>query len=138
QVGQIGLQEQQGAGKVKVNQAASGVDVNSGSALAVQKTQGETSRMSELNARSDAARRAYGLEIKSNQYEGQAALDRAEQSKDKTQGFISGAGSMLGAAAQADMYSEHMSTKGFGTYNPVAESGVDSSATSSSSADFMQ
>lgn len=141
-VGLAGLQGQQIAGKIKVAQAANGVDVNSGSAVAVQKSSAEMSMLNEMNIRSNAARQAYGYESQAVSDQAQAALDRSAQSKDKIAGYIGATGSLLGSAGQAAMYNDWLGTKGLGG---IVGSGVstdegmaDSSATSSGSADFMK
>ena len=66
-------------GKIKVAQAANNVDVNTGSAAAVQKSQSEMGLLNEMNIRSNAARRAYGFEVKANDYVAQANMDRYKQ-----------------------------------------------------------
>lgn len=107
-VGQAGLKAQQEEGKVIVNEAANNVDVNSGSAKMVQKTSAEMSMLNEMNIRSNAARQAYGFETKAAGDVAQANLDRAEQSRDKTAGYVEAATSILGSAARADQYASQV------------------------------
>lgn len=114
QYGMAGLKSQSEAGKVKVNQAASGVDVNSGSAVDVQKSQAELGMLNEMNIRSNAARRAYGYNVEASSDIAQANLDRKEASQAKTAGYIGAATSLLGGASSASMYGDFLGSKGLG------------------------
>ena len=126
QVGQAGLKAQQEEGKIKVNEAANGVDVNSGSAKDVQKTSSEMSMLNEMNIRSNAARQAYGFETKAVSDTAQANLDRTEQSRDKTAGYIGATTSILGSAARADQYANWQGAQGMGNSDITTPTEVNS------------
>lgn len=104
QYGMAGLEAQQKAGNIKVAQAANGVDVNSGSALAVQKSQNEMSMLNLANIRSNAARQAYGFETKASQDMGQAALYKSEATQDQAAGFTNAASGLLKGVAQYEQF----------------------------------
>lgn len=114
--GVAGLKTQEQSGKIKVAQAANNIDVNSGSAVAVQKSQAEMGMLNEMNIRSNAARQAYG-------YQAQSGLDKSEAKNDETAGYIGAAGSLLGGASKASMYSNWMGSQGLGSggSSPVYE-----------------
>ncbi len=114
QYGIAGLEAQQKAGNIKVAQAANGVDVDSGSALAVQKSQNEMSELNLANIRSNAARQAYGFQTKASQDLGQAALDTSEAGYAKAAGFTNAASGLLRGVAQ---YAEF--TGGTGNMGPT-------------------
>jgi hypothetical protein len=122
-VGEAGLKAEAEAGKVKVNQAANNIDVNSGSAVGVQKSQSEMAMLNEMNIRSNAARSAYGYETQAAGDVAQANLDRAQQSSDKTAGYVGAAGSLLAGASQASMYSKYLSGTGL---SDIVSNGLDS------------
>lgn len=113
--GLAGIKSQQQAGDIKVAQAANNIDVNKGSAVAVQKSQAEMGMLNEMNIRSNAARAAYGYETGAANEEAQVALDRKQQSYSKTAGYINAAGSLLGGAASASMYDKWLGSTGLGS-----------------------
>lgn len=88
-------------GAIAAAQGASGVDVNSGSAVNVRASQAELGELNALNIRSNAMRQAYGYETQSTSYTGQAGLDRAQAKDEKIGGYMSGAGSFLGGVGSA-------------------------------------
>lgn len=72
---QYGMKAAQQRGQIKVTQAASGLDVNSGSAVAVQKSQEKIKDLDLTMIRSNAAKVAYDYETKAVMDENQATLD---------------------------------------------------------------
>lgn len=86
-----GMRTQAEVGNIKAAQGASNLDVNRGSALAVQKSQLALGYLDENTIRSNAAWRAFG-------YETQAQLDTTAGKEAKTSGMISGISSILGGA----------------------------------------
>lgn len=119
QAGLAGLKNQQQEGAIKTAQAANNVDVNTGSAKDVQRSQAEMGMLNEMNIRSNAARQAYGFATQSASDTAQSQLDRTQQSADKTGGYLSAAGSLLGGAGQASMYSNWLGSRGLGTQESV-------------------
>jgi hypothetical protein len=96
-------------GGIKANQGASGVDVNSGSALDVRSSAAETGELNTLSIRSNAARQAYGYQTEEANYQGQAALDRSQASSAKTAGIIGAGTTLLGGIGDASMrYSDYL------------------------------
>ena len=91
-------------GATLANQGASGVDVNSGSAVDVRASEAKIGMMNALNIRSQAARQAYGFQTQSASDIGQAQLDRSQQSSDKTAGYLNAGTTVLGGAGKAAMY----------------------------------
>lgn len=97
-------------GSTLANQGASGVDVNSGSAVDVRQSEAKIGMLNELNIRSQAAQRAYGFQTASASDKAQAAADSAQSSNDKTAGLIGAGTSILGGASQASMFSNLLSS----------------------------
>ena len=109
---QAGQEEQKTratVGAVKAAQAANGVDVNSGSADAVQKSAAELGEQSAINIRASAARQAYGYETQSMNFAAQSELDKAQASQDLTSGYINGGSSLLNGAGTAAMDYQQLS-----------------------------
>jgi hypothetical protein len=75
QATQFGLKEAQQEGQIKTAQAASGLDVNSGSALDVQQSQRQLGQMDMTQIRSNAAKTAYDYDVKSVADLNQSTLD---------------------------------------------------------------
>jgi len=87
-----GLKNAQIAGQLKASQAANNVDVNSGSALAVQEGQRATGELDTQTVLHNALLQAYGYQQQATSYKAQAA-------QDVTAGLESGAGSLLSNAS---------------------------------------
>jgi hypothetical protein len=101
---QAAVQEQKTrseAGAIKAAQAASGVDVNSGSAVDVQSSAAETGQLNALTVRANAAREAYGYQTQSTSFEDQAQLDTAQAANATTAGDIGATGTFLGGVGSA-------------------------------------
>lgn len=88
-------------GNIKANQAASGVDVLSGSALDVQVSQAELGELDALTLRSNATREAFGYRNAATNYKNEESLNRAEADNDSTAGSINAAGTLLGTLGSA-------------------------------------
>lgn len=104
QVGEIqaanaGEQGAQRLGKIKVAQAASGLDVNSGSAVQVRASQ--TAQIShDVSAiRSNAAKVAYNYEVTGVGYTADAQLDTLKGQNARSAGLIGAGSSLIGAAS---------------------------------------
>ncbi|MFS6760683.1 hypothetical protein WHJ69_14435, partial [Staphylococcus aureus] len=65
-------------GAIKAGQAASGINVNSGSAVDVQSGAADTGMLNAITVRSNAARQAYGDQTQAANATGQSALDKAQ------------------------------------------------------------
>ncbi len=113
QVGEIkaesqGLKTRGQLGQVKANQAASGVDVNSGSAADVRSSISQIGMQDAMTIKSNAARQAYGNQLEAQQDTTQSKLYKAQAKNAKTSGVIGAAGSLLSGA------SSYGKTFGFG------------------------
>lgn len=97
------------AGAILANQGASGVDVNSGSAVDVRSSAAQVGELNAINIRSDAARQAYGFQTQAASEVGQSAEQKAEAKNDITAGELNAATSFLGGASSASSkYHEFM------------------------------
>lgn len=110
------------AGRLKANQAAAGIDVNSGSALAVQQSQRETGLQDVATIGSNTARTVYG-------YRNQAVAQIAQSGLEQQEADTAIPGAALGAAGGFLGSSEGQSLSGslFGSFNsptiPVSGAG---------------
>ncbi len=106
QAEQAGLKQRADLGQIRAAEAASGIDVNSGSAADVQASQSERDMLNALVIRSNAERTAYGYQTQALADSGQAQLYKAAGQQAPIAGGISAAGSLLsGAAGVANQYS---------------------------------
>lgn len=83
------------------NQAASGVDVNSGSAVDVRMSESELGQLDALNVRSNATREAFGYSTQASNFKNEASLDSFEAKNDTSAGVVNAAGTLLGSAGSA-------------------------------------
>lgn len=67
-------------GHIKASQAANGVDVNSGSAVTVQQSQREASKLDTLTTENNALLEAYGYKSQATNFEAQAGLEDMQAS----------------------------------------------------------
>lgn len=93
------LQNAARVGGIIAAQGASGVDVNSGSNLDVQKSQREVGELDAQTIRYNAAQQARGFEEEAASAGGQAGLYNAEAAYAPVAGDIGAAGSLLGGAS---------------------------------------
>lgn len=93
---QYGMKAAQQRGAIQVAQAASGLDVNSGSNKDVQNSQEKIKNMDLSTIRSNAAKVAYDYETKATMDENQASLDVMAGQNAKTAGNIKAFSSILG------------------------------------------
>jgi hypothetical protein len=94
-----GLKAGQQAGAIRAAQGASGVDVNSGSAAAVQASQRGITAMDLTQIRTNAAKTAYDYNVKSVMDTNQASLDVMAGENAKTAGDINATSSILGSVS---------------------------------------
>lgn len=83
-------------GSTKANQAASGVDVDTGSNVNVRAAESELGALDALTIRSNAARQAYGYEVAATSDMAESQLLESESKQAKTAGTLSALGSFLG------------------------------------------
>lgn len=95
---QSGMKTRFQEGAIKVAQGASGLDVNKGSAVAVQDSQHQIGLEDQAIIRSNAAKKAYGFEVEAAQETAKGQLALMSGDSAKTAGYISAAGSLLGTA----------------------------------------
>lgn len=86
-------------GAIKSAQAASGLDINSGSDLDVQSSAKMLGELDALTIRNNAARQAYGYQTQATSEQAQSGLQQAKAAGDITAGTIGGGGSILGGAS---------------------------------------
>lgn len=84
------------AGQIKAGQAASGVDVNSGSAKDVQTSQRLVSQMDLNTIREKAAKTAYDFSVQATNYENQAKGLNKAASNARTEGVLGAVSSFIG------------------------------------------
>lgn len=86
-------------GGILAEQGASGVDVHGESARNVRASAAEVGALNALNIRSNAAREAYGYEVKATEATEQAKIDKMQAHQAKIAGYTKAATTILGAAA---------------------------------------
>ena len=84
------------AGQIKAGQAASGVDVNTGSAKEVQTSQHLVSQMDLNTIREKAAKTAYDFSVQATNYENQAKGLNKAASNARTEGVLGAVSSFIG------------------------------------------
>ena len=94
-----GLKSKQQIGQTKIEQSASGLDVNSGTGEAVRETQSTTAAYDQNVIRFDAAKTAYGYETKATMDEAEAGLDLQAASTEKEAGTLSMVSSFINAGS---------------------------------------
>lgn len=93
------LRGAQVAGKIKAGQGASGVDVNSGSSVAVQAGQREASKLDTETVLNNAQLEAYGYRTRATSEEAQAGLEELTAKQAPIGAEIGAAGSLLSTAS---------------------------------------
>lgn len=96
---QVGIQGQRTKAAIAgttAQQAASGVDVNSGSYTSVRASERELGELDALNLRTNAAREAYGYKNKAVSLDAQSTLKEFEAENDITEGNLKAASTLLG------------------------------------------
>lgn len=95
---ETGLRERARAGTITADIAAHGVDVNTGSAAEVRKSQAELGQQAELTTTENAALTAYGYRTAATTFGAESQLQQAEAPRDIAAGFLTGAGGLAGSA----------------------------------------
>jgi hypothetical protein len=83
----------------KVAQAASGIDVNSGSAAATRSSMTSLGQTDQATIRTNAARRAYGFETEAAGKDSEAIMDETASVNAKKSGTLNAISSILGTAS---------------------------------------
>lgn len=99
---QAATQSMKGAatgGRIKVQQAASGVDVNSGSSAAVQGGQREVSKLDTETVLNNADLQAYGYRANATNFQAQAGLDTMEAEQAPIGADLAAGGGLLSSAS---------------------------------------
>lgn len=86
-------------GRMKARQAASGVDVNTGSFVDVQEGQREAALLDVETVIHNADLRAYGYRAQAQNFEAESQLDRMAGEQAETAGKLKAASTILGAAS---------------------------------------
>jgi hypothetical protein len=86
-------------GKIKTAQAASGVDVNTGSAAGVQQSEREVSMLDTETTQANADLQAYGYRTQATGYAAQGQLEQAEAEQAPIGADLAAAGGILSSAS---------------------------------------
>lgn len=86
-------------GKIKAAQAASGVDVNTGSPVAVQESQREGAKLDAETVLANAEMQAYGYRSQATSFKAESVLDKAGGDAAMTGAMIGATGSLLSSAS---------------------------------------
>lgn len=89
------------SGQTVANQAGSGIDVNSGSAVDVQASEAELGQLDAMTIRSNATKEAYGYQVQEVNDKSQANLDVFEGKNAKKASYIAATSTLLGGASDA-------------------------------------
>lgn len=101
QAERFGMRAKAQAGAIKTAQAASGVDVNSGSAEDVQTSQRAISMFDTMTIKSNAAREAFGFKVQAKNFRNEAAIAKAKANQAMVGASINAFSSLVGGASQA-------------------------------------
>ena len=86
-------------GRIKAAQGANQIDVNSGSAVDVQRSQREAGELSAETVQNNALLQAYGYRTQATSFQGQSQLESAEAAQAPIGAAIGAAGTLLGNAS---------------------------------------
>lgn len=101
QTGMQGQKTRATVGSIAASQAASGIEVGSGSALDVRFSARELGELDALTIRSNAAREAYGYRNQAVSHESQGTLSGFEAKNARIAGEVNAAATLLGGASSA-------------------------------------
>lgn len=102
-------------GAIKNDEAASGLDVNSGSPLDVQSSAKELGELDAETTRNQAAVQAYGYQTAAAGNLASAQLDQSKAAADTTAGLFGATGSVIGGASSAaNSYARYLTISGSG------------------------
>lgn len=95
---QSGMKSRFEGGQILTTQAASGINVNSGSNKLVQDSQKDLAVHDQDVIRANAAKKAFGYDVEAVQEGSKASMYDKGASNAKTEGFIKAGGTLLGTA----------------------------------------
>jgi hypothetical protein len=95
---QIGMKGRYQLGTMKTTQAASGVDVNTGSAVGARTSMASITSLEEATARNRAQRAAYGYQVEATGDRAQAGLYGMQAESSKKAGMLGALSSIIGGA----------------------------------------
>lgn len=121
---QSGMKTAGQVSQTKVQQSASGLDVNSGSNVTVRDSETAIGQQNQDIIRSSAARKAYGFEVEGAQAEAQGNIYGMAAKTSQTAGILGAVSSIIGGAGSvASKWAQYGSTFGKGTSLYGASSG---------------
>jgi hypothetical protein len=103
QAGMASQKTRAAIGEITANQAASGLDLNSGSPTGVRQSERYLGEQDALTIRSNATKEAFGYKVQAASDEAQSFLDKSEASADLSAGYLNAGSTLLsgvGTAAQ--------------------------------------
>lgn len=112
QAQQSGIKTQFQIGQTRTAQAAGNIDVNTGTAKAVQTSEREVGEEDQALIRSNAARRAYGYEVEGANQEAQSNIYSKAASNTEQGSWLTAASTILGGAASVSSKWSQASTQG--------------------------
>jgi len=95
----LGMGQRDRMGKITVAQAASGIDINSGSPAAVRNSQATVDRMDQEQVRENASRKAYGHLVEAEGHKRSGEMARSAGADAEWAGKIGAATSILGGVS---------------------------------------
>jgi hypothetical protein len=96
----VSMKEAEVGGQIKAAQAASGVDVNTGSNKLVQMSHRELGQLDTETEMNKADLAAYGYKVQATNFLAQSQLDQYEASQAQEGGILGGLGQAFGAAGK--------------------------------------
>jgi hypothetical protein len=87
------------AGAIKTQQAASGIDVNTGSAVDVQQSQREINQLNTMNIGQEAALNVYGYRMNATNFEAEKGLEETAAKSARIGSVLGAGGSLLSNAS---------------------------------------
>lgn len=111
-VGAAGAKTKATIAATLANEAGSGIDVNTGSAVDVRQSEAKLGMLNALDVRSQAAQKAYGFQTESASDIGQSQLLRKQQSSDTTGGYLNAGATVLGGVGKAAQYTNWLQNGG--------------------------
>lgn len=111
-----GMRTRAQIGATKADQAASGIDVNKGSAVDTRVSEAEIGSANVATIRANAAREAYGYRVGGAQAEAQSGLDLYAAKTSRTAGNIGALSSILGTAGSVSSKWLQFKNQGIGGF----------------------
>jgi hypothetical protein len=110
---QQGIKTKEAVGAIEAAQAASNIDVNSGSALDVRSSRTATGTLDALTLRANTEKQVYGYQTAATSFAGQESLSKAAEAQAPAAAALGASTSLLsGATGVASQYSQWMKTAG--------------------------